>query len=39
MKKKYKKPAVEKKEQNRVHAGACGHYCTPACGSLVIGSN
>ncbi len=39
MKKKYRKPAVLKREQNRVHGtnGSCGHYSTPYCGKLVVG--
>lgn len=36
MKKTYTKPVVVKKEQNRVHAGACGlTYSGGHCGKLV----
>ena len=38
MKKKYKKPVVLKKEQNRVHSGACGRCYSSGCGKLVVGS-
>ncbi len=35
--KKYQKPVLVKKEQNRVHGSVCGHYSM--CGSAVRGSN
>ena len=38
MKKKYQKPVVVKKEQNRVYAGKCGNCASPGCGKLVVGT-
>lgn len=35
MKKTYTKPATLKKEQNKVHAGACGRSFSSGCGKLV----
>ena len=37
MKKKiYRKPVISKREQNRVHSGACGQCYAVGCGSLVL---
>ena len=36
MKKKYKKPAILKKEQNCAHAGKCGRSHIVGCGKLIV---
>ena len=38
MKKRYQKPVVLKKEQNRVYCGSCGNCATPGCGKQVVGT-
>ena len=39
MKKKYRKPVVLKREQNRAVTGPCGEYYTIGCGQLVWSVN
>ena len=38
MKKKYRKPMVFKREQNRVHSGSGGRCYSSGCGKLIVGA-